>query len=122
MGRRAAAARFTETFNLERDTTEKDGNGIPVPVTTVVHASVPGRFKSPTTGVSNETSGAQLVAVQRPEVHVAVGAVPDVRVGDFWRCTGSTVDTALVGRRVRVEGLPAAGAVTAARFPVSEAS
>lgn len=120
--RAQAVSRFTETFALERDSTEKDGNDIPVLVTTVVHSDVPGRFKSPTTGVSNETSGAQLMAVQRPEVHVAVGAVPDARVGDFWRCTGSTVDAALVGRRVRIEGLPSAGAVTSWRFPVSEAS
>lgn len=123
MGRSMAQARFTETLDFFRLGDGEDENGVPIPnVEIPVHAGIPGRVKFPSTVVSGRESAGQLVAVQQPRVDVAVGATPDVREGDFCRVTASTVDPGLVGRKVRIAGLPTAGQVTAWRFPATEAS
>lgn len=118
-GRRQAEARFTETFKVFYVTNAlDDSTGLETPTEVTVYASVTGRIKFPTLTVSEREQGAQIPAVQDVQVHVAVGATPNVAVGHVWRCTASTIDDSLVGREVRTKGLPQAGAVTAHRYPV----
>jgi hypothetical protein len=119
MGRRQAEARFTETFaayTIERS--EPDADGLSTESEVTVYASVAGRVKYPTLTVSEREQGAQVPAVQDVEIHVAVGATPDVTVNVRWRCTASTSDSALVGREFRTKGEPQSGQVTAWRYPV----
>jgi hypothetical protein len=119
MGRRQAEARFTETFTAY--TVEKvlnESTGLYVDTEEAMYASVAGRMKYPTLTVSEREQGAQVPAVQDVEIHVAVGATPDVTVNVRWRCTASTSDSALVGREFRTKGEPQSGQVTAWRYPV----
>lgn len=120
--RAEAESRFTETFTFTRQTTVKDANGVPIPTETTLYAGIPGRVKFTSQVVSDQTRGAQPVAVQQRRVDVAVGATPNVREGDVCTVTASTIDAGLVGRKFRIEGLPDSGQVTAARYPVSEGS
>lgn len=124
MGRAQAASRFTETFDFFFETPgpPPEGEIDPVMVPTITHANIPGRIKFPSLNVSDRELAGQLVAVQSPEVHVAVGSTPNVKTDHFARCTASTVDPSLVGRKLRIAGLPVGGQVTATRYPVSEAS
>lgn len=124
MGRAQAESRFTETvtFFSESLGAIPDGGIDPAVVETVIHADILGRIKFPSLNVSDREAAGQLVAVQSPEVHVAVGAAPNVREGHFARVTASTVDASLVGRKFRITGWPQSGTVTSHRYPVTEAS
>jgi hypothetical protein len=119
MGRRQAEARFTETFTAYAvDRVLNESTGLFEDTEDVLYASVAGRVKYPTLTVSEREQGAQVPAVQDVEVHVAVGATPNVAVNVLWRCTASTSDSALVGREFRTKGEPQSGQVTAWRYPV----
>ena len=124
MGRAQAEARFTETFDFfsESEGPIPEGQIDPSVIETPLYSDIPGRIKFPSLNVSDREQAGQLVAVQSPEVHVAVGATPNVKTDHFARCTASTVDPSLVGRKVRIAGMPVGGQVTATRYPVSEAS
>ena len=124
MGRTQAVARFTETFTFfsESYSAPADGQVDPVLTETNLYVGVLGRVKFPSLAVSERDQGGQLLTVQSPEVHVGVGATPNVRADHFCRVTASTVDSSLVGRKFRITGFPASGQTTAHRYPVSEAS
>ena len=124
MGRVQAERRFTETFTFfsESYTPPAEGQIDPVLVETNLYVGVLGRVKFPSLNVSERDQGGQLLSVQSPEVHVAVGATPNIRADHFCRVTASTADSSLVGRKFRIAGLPASGQVTAARFPVEAVS
>ena len=124
MGRAQAESRFTETVTFYRVTgTHQDETTLEdVETRLTLHADIAARMKLSTLTVSERSIPGQQVAVQAPQVHVAVGATPDVRKDDYCECTASTVDPSLVGRRVRVTGWPQSGQVTAHRWPVSEES
>ena len=124
MGRARAEARFTETVTFYRVTgTHSD----PVTYEDVedrldIHVDIPARMKLSTLTVSERTIPGQQIAVQAPEVHVPVGATPNVKVDDYCIVTASTADASLVNRKMRVAGKPQAGQTTAHRFPVREVS
>ena len=120
--RREAESRFTETFTFTRGASINDANGVPTNTEAVIYAGVKGRIKFTSQVVSDRQHGGQLVAVQQRRVDVGVGATPEVREGDFATITASDIDPGLVGRRVRVDGLPDSGQVTAWRYPVTEVS
>ena len=124
MGRVQAVARFTETFTFfsESYTPPPEGEIDPVLVPTNLYVGVLGRVKFPSLTVSERDQAGQLLAVQSSEVHVGVGATPNVLPDHFCRVTASTVDSSLVGRKFRIAGFPASGQTTAHRYPVSEAS
>lgn len=117
-------SRFTETFTFFSEAFGEIPVGATDPeiVETVIHTAVPGRIKFPSLTVSDRESAGQLVAVQSPEVHVAVGSTPDVKPDHFARCTASTVDASLVGRKVRITGWPQSGQTTSHRWPVEVVS
>lgn len=123
-GRRFVAEGFTETFTFFSETLSDppEGQIDPVTVETPIHVGVVGQLKFPSLVVSGVESAGQLVAVQTPVVKVAVGSTPNVREGHFARCTASTVDASLVGRKFLVTGWPQGGQTTSHRYPVSEAS
>lgn len=122
MGRRQAEARFTETFKAYTVARVLGDNGEYTETEEAVYASVSGRAKYPTLTVSEREQGAQVPASQDVEVHVAVGATPNVVVNVLWRVTASTADPALVGRVFRTKGSPQSGQVTAHRYPVEQVS
>ena len=123
MGRRQAEARFTETFTAYKvSNVLNESTGEYVPTEVPLYSGVLGRMKYPTLTVSEREQGAQVPAVQDVEIHVAVGATPNVVVNVLWRITASTVDAALVGRVFRTKGEPQSGAVTAHRYPVERVS
>lgn len=123
-GRRFVTSGFTETFTFFSEAFGEIpvGGTDPAIVETVIHADVPGRIKFPSMVVSDREAAGQLVAMQSPEVHVAVGSTPNVREGHMCRVTASTVDVSLVGRKFRVAGWPQGGSTTSHRYPVTEAS
>lgn len=119
VGRAQAEARFTETLTAYTVATVLDeSTGVETPTETVLYGGVAGRVKYPVATVSEKAQGSQVPAVQSLEVHVAVGATPDVFVNVLWRVTASTVDPALVGRTYRTKGEADSGQVTAHRYPV----
>jgi len=124
-GREFVAEGFTETFTFFSESLGEipEGEIEPEVIETVIHADIPGRIKFPSLNVSDREQAGQLVAIQSPEVHVAVGSTPDVEPGHFCRVTASTVDPSLVGpRKFRVSGMPQSGQVTSHRYPVEEVS
>lgn len=119
MGRAQAEARFTETFKAYTVTkSEPDAGGVITETEVTVYASVSGRVKYPTLTVSERDQGAQVPAVQDVQIHVAVGATPNVVVNVLWRVLTSTADPALVGRVFRTKGEAQSGQTTAHRYPV----
>jgi len=120
MGRAHAEARMTETVTvaLYGDSSDpKTGEAIRV----VVEHRYTGkaRVKYPSYAVAQMSPQTQPVAQQDVIVSLPIGAGP-VFEGDEVVVTASTVDPAVVGRRFRVKGQPAAGQVTAYRVPVIE--
>lgn len=118
-GRARAEHRFTETFTaftvarvLDLDT------GAHVDTETALYTGVAGRLKFPSMTVSEREQGAQVPASQDIEVHVAVGATPNVKKDVMWRVTASEADVSLAGRTFRTRGVPQSGQVTAHRYPV----
>jgi len=122
LARREAEARFTETFTAFTVSRVLGAGGAYADTDIPVHADVAGRVKFPTLTVREREQGAQVPAVQDVQVHVAVGATPDVAVNTLWRCAASASDSSLVGRVFRTKGLPQAGNVTAHRYPVEQVS
>lgn len=121
--RASAESRFTETFKAYTVTeSAPDAEGAITTTEVTVHAAVVGRVKYPSLTVRERDQGAQVPAVQDVEIHVGVGAAPNVTVGVMWRCTASTADPSLVGREFRTKGLWQAGQVTAWRIPVESVS
>lgn len=122
-GRARAEGRFTETFTAF--TTAKvlnESTGAHATVETPLYTGIGGRVKFPSMTVSESAQPGQVAAVQSVEVHVAVGATPDVVVGATWRVTASTADDSLTGRTFRTKHLPQGGQVTAHRYPVEAVS
>lgn len=123
MGRRQAEARFTETLEAYTVTrTGPDADGLYTDTDVFLYQDIPGRVKYPTLTVHEREQGAQVPAIQDIEVHVAVGATPNVVVNVLWRVTASTADAGLVGRVFRTKGEPQSGQVTASRYPVERAT
>jgi hypothetical protein len=80
-----------------------------------------GRLVFRSSVVSDVEVASQLVASQSARIDLPAGT-SGVGTGMFAVVTASTSDATLVGRRFRVEGMPAAGQTTAARFQVVEIS
>lgn len=78
-----------------------------------------GRIVFRSSVVSDVTVASQLLASQGARMDLPAGT-SGVGTGMFAVVTASTSDVSLVGRRFRVEGMPAAGQTTAARFQVVE--
>lgn len=123
MGRAQAVARFTETFTFYSVVESVDPVTLaPSSVETNLYTAVAGRLKFSTLAVSESTAAGSSVSAQSVEIHVAVGATPNVRADHFCRMTASTSDASLVGRVFRIKGSAQAGQVTAARYPVEAQS
>ena len=124
VGRSRAESRMTETVTFYRVTgTHRDPDTLlDVEDRLDLHVGIPARMKLSTLTVSERNIPGQQIAVQSPEVHVPVGATPNVKVDDYCIVTASTADASLVNRKMRVAGKPQAGQVTAHRYPVSEVS
>lgn len=116
--RAEAEARFTETFTAYTVARVLDESGTHTDIETALYTGVEGRLKFPSGTVSESSQGGQVRAVQDIEVHVSVGATPNVAVDVLWRITGSTADGSLVGRTFRTKGIPQSGQVSAHRYPV----
>lgn len=121
--RSQAESTFTETVRAGRVTDTTD----PVtgdPVQTVAEPFIyegRARVKYPGTAVSESSGTGQVVAEQSVIVKLPVGS-PVVPEGSAFVVLTSDVDVSLVGRTYQVEGAPAAGMVTAHRYPVTELS
>ena len=121
--RSQAESTFTEKVRAGRVTDATD----PVtgdPVQTVAEPFVyegRARVKYPGTAVSESSGTGQVVAEQSVIVKLPVGS-PVVPEGSAFVVLTSDVDESLVGRTYQVEGAPAAGMVTAHRYPVTELS
>lgn len=121
MGRAAAELRMTETFRIFEvtgSTTDPDNDLQVVDVEVDRYVGI-GRWVFRSSVVSDVDVASQLVTSQSERVDLPAGT-DSVGPGMFGVCTASAVDSTLVGRRFRVEGMPAAGQTTAARFPVVE--
>lgn len=86
----------------------------------VMYSGVPGRLRSPGATVSEREAGAQVHAVQDVQIHVPIGATPNVVVNVLWRCTASAVNPSRVGRVFRTTGMLQGD--TADRYPVEQVS
>lgn len=119
LGRRAAEARMTETFQaFTRTETENDDLKTVVVETTLWES--PGRLR--TGGGSSGSSGVraqgkQLVVVTRREAHLPTSA-PVLPPGTFLRVISSTVDPGIVGLVSRITSRPEGGQTTARRYEV----
>lgn len=124
MGRGMAESRNTETltFYVSNGISPNPDTLVDVESRTNLHVGIPGRVKFPTATVSESSAVGQSVASQSVIVSVAVGATPLVRTDHFCIVTGSAVDPGLIGRKFRIQGMPASGQVTAHRYPVEEVS
>jgi len=121
--RAQAATRFSETFTVYTGADALDEEtGLYAPSEAVLYANVRGRVKYPTATVSERAQGAQVSAIQDVQIHVGVGATPDVTVDSYWRGTASSMDASLVGRVYRTKGYAQSGTVTAHRYPVEQVS
>lgn len=117
--RAAAESRFTETFTAYTVAKVLDeATGGYVDTETAMYAGVSGRVKFPSGTVSEPSQPGQVRAVQDIEVHVAVGATPNVAVNVLWRVTDSTADATLVTLTFRTKGIPQSGQTSAHRYPV----
>ena len=121
--RSQAESTFTEKVRAGRVTDATDPvTGDPVQaVTEPFIYEGPARVKYPDTMVSDSASAGQVVAEQSVIVKLPVGS-PVVPEGSAFVVLTSDVDESLVGRTYQVEGAPAAGMVTAHRYPVTELS
>jgi hypothetical protein len=122
MGRVHAEARMTETIRFYSVTGTVVNPTTLVSVdTTVEHYNGPARVHYPTSAVQQTDPGNQFVALQDLTISIPASsaAVPADAIGVV---SASTTDASLVGRKYRVKGAPAAGQVTAHRFPVEEIS
>lgn len=121
MGRAAAELRMSESFRIFEvmGTTTDPDNDLQVVDVEVDRYNGPGRLVFRSSVVSDADVGSQLVAVQGARIDLPV---TDVGVGTDMVAvvTGSSADASLVGRRFRVEGMPAAGQTTAHRYAVVE--
>jgi hypothetical protein len=118
--RREAESRMSETFRIFDETfvTDPENDLREIPVESVIYEG-PGRLAFRSSVVSDVNVASQLVAVQGARVDVPL-TVSGVSADSVVVVTGSSSDAGLVGRRFRVEGLPAAGQVTAHRYQVVE--
>lgn len=119
--RSQAESRMTETFRIFEvtgTTTDPDSDLQVVDVETDRYTG-PGRLVFRSSVVSDADVGSQLVAVQGARVDLPV-SVSGVGTDMVAVVTGSSADPSLVGRRFRVEGMPAAGQTTAHRYSVVE--
>jgi len=121
-GRRLAEARMTQTWRIGELVEVSD------PVTFEVLQVLddvydgPARFKFVrATAVSESVAGGQFVAEQAAELHVPVGAT-GLSVDMRAVCDADPDDPSMVGRVVRLKGLPTGGQVTAQRWPVEESN
>jgi len=116
MGRVQAEARMTQAWQVGTLTESTDEDFNTVQTLSAVYTGM-GRLKSSTSTPAMEAVGGQFPAVQALELHLpsgTTGILKDMRAV----CTACPEDAALVGRVVRISGLPASGQTTAERFPV----
>lgn len=119
-GRRVADGRMTETVQIGIFVDGFDPEtGESTRVLETERYSGPARVKYPSYAVAEQQSPSQPLDSQDVVVSIPVGLGP-VFEGDLVLVTGSTVDTALVGREFSVKGQPVAGQVTAYRITVVE--
>ena len=122
LGRRLAEGRMTEVFDFYTVHRGEDPDTLqPIDVETVIAAGVKGRLKITSSSVSEKDIAGQSPAVMQREVHVPLGAV-NVGPSVFVRVVSSASDPSIVGRVFRTGMRSAGGQVTAARYPVEEAS
>lgn len=123
--RMQAESRFSETFKvfyIEKSAEPDAETGLYTETEVAVYESMAGRIKFPSLTVAEREQGSQVPAIQDVQIHVAVGSAVNVEVDHVWRCTASSSDASLVGCEFRTKGLPAAGQVSASRFPVESVS
>lgn len=120
MGRTIAEARMESVCVIRRQTgtTTDHGTGVDTPVWSVVYAALPCSFKF-ANGQPNEVDAAgQQVSTQHPVLSLPVTGSELVRVDDVAEITANSLDGALVGLRVRVDGMHSMTHATARRLPV----
>jgi len=119
MGRTMARSRMRETWRVGEYVETTD----PVTLDPITDLEVayegPGRFKAPRTSVSDSEAGGQVVTSTSQELHLPSGTA-GVMVNMVAVCDASPDDPSLVGLTLRIDGPPAAGQTTAARFPVRD--
>lgn len=119
MGRTMARSRMRETWQVG-DYVESSDPVTLDPITVLIPVyEGPGRFKAPRTSVNATEAGGQIVSSTSPELHLPSGTT-GVEVNMVAVCTGSPDDASLVGLTLRIDGPPAAGQTTAARYPVKD--
>lgn len=119
MGRTMALSRMRETWQVG-DYEESSDPVTLDPITVFVPVyDGPGRFKAPRTSVNAAEAGGQIVTSTMQELHLPSGTT-GVEVNMVAVCTGSLDDASLVGLTLRIDGPPAAGQTTAARYPVRD--
>ncbi len=122
MGRTQAEARMTETIRFYSVTgTVVNPTTLVSVETTVEHYNGPARVHYPVGAVQQTDPGNQFVALQDLSVSIPTSA-PAVPVDAIGVVSASIIDASLVARKCRVKGAPAAGQVTAHRYPVEEIS
>lgn len=84
------------------------------------HYAGKGQIKYPSLAVSERVPASQQAASVSAVLKVPVGSGADIRPGDRVVVTASTSDGSLVGHSYRIAAWPAAGQVTAHRYPLEE--
>jgi hypothetical protein len=82
----------------------------------------PGKLRFPEARPGDANIPGAVLSDQRPILSLPVSGTETVTTGDVWECTANPLDTALVGKKVRIDGVHAQTAATARRFPVVEVS
>ena len=118
--RAQAESLMTETVEVGVYTDGVDGNLNPTLTLADEHYTGIGQIKYPSLAVSDRTPASQQAASVSAVLKVPVGSGADIRPGDRVVVTASTSDGSLVGHSYRVAAWPAAGSVSAHRYPLEE--
>lgn len=116
--RSEASGRMTETVRIGNLDESEDELLNPIQVLVPVYTGGARiKFTATGAGVRDVEAGGQLVAEQRPEVHLPSGT-SGVVTDMFGIVDASSADPAIVGLTFRIEGVAEMGQTTAARFPI----
>lgn len=121
LGRAAAVSRMSESFRIFEvtgRTPDPDNDLREVDVEVDRYVGI-GRLVFRSSVVSDVEVASQLVASQSARIDLPAGTT-GVGTSMFAVVTASTSDATLVGRRFRIEGMPAAGQTTACRLQAVE--
>jgi len=118
--RAQAESLMTETVQVGTFADGTDANLNAILTLTAEHYTGMGQIKFPSLAVSDRVAASQQAASVSAVLKVPVGSGADIRPGDRVLVTASTSDESLVGRSFRIGAWPAAGQVTAHRYPIEE--